>query len=78
MELTLITKSIFKDLKLEEHTLYEVKVKTSPNNVEHQSMLFVGFKTGGYTEVYCNSYEAPIKLSECHSIKIVQKLTKIK
>ena len=64
--------------KLQEHATYLVDVKCSPNNVEHKAILFTGFKTGGYRQVYTNSYEAPIKTSEIHSIKILKFLTKLK
>jgi hypothetical protein len=45
------SEEIFKELKLKEHSLYKVKVKTTENNVEHKSVLFTGFKSGGYCMV---------------------------
>lgn len=72
------SEQIFKALKLKEHTLYRVTVKTSPNNVEHNAFLFTGFKTGSYCEIYTNSYDSAIPMRKMHSIEIDKKLSKIK
>lgn len=69
---------VFEALKLKENTLYKVKVKVTNNNLEHTAFLFTGFKTGAYCEVYTNSYEQPIKMMSCYSIKVSKKLSKIK
>ena len=66
---------IFNTLKLEEHSIYLVKVKTTENNVEHEAVLFTGFKTGSYCEVYNNTYEQPIKLQKIYSLTIIKKIT---
>ena len=39
-------------LEVDEHSLYEVMVKTTKNNVKHKAFLFTGFDTGAYTYVY--------------------------
>ena len=72
------TEEVFKALELEEHTLYEVKIRSTAHNVEHSSFLFAGYKTGGYCVVYTNNYEYPIQMYSCYSIKIIKKLSKIK
>ncbi|MFK5981503.1 MAG: hypothetical protein QM499_01215 [Flavobacteriaceae bacterium] len=69
---------IFKELKLKEHTLYKVKVKSTENNVPHIAFLFTGFKSGGYCEIYVNNYEQPMKMQSVYSIKIIKELTNIK
>jgi len=63
------SENIFNTLKLKEHSIYKVTVKVSENNVEHTSILFTGFKTGSYSTVYNNSYDYPIDLNKCYSIK---------
>lgn len=72
------SEQVFKALKLKENSLYKVSVKTTEHNVEHTAFLFTGFKTGSYCEVYTNSYEQPIKMMNCYSIKVSKKLSKIK
>ena len=64
----------YENLDFEEHSVYLIDVKCSENNLEHESYLFTGFKTGSYCYVYNNSYDAPIKMQDCYSIKIKQKL----
>lgn len=72
------SEEIYKDLELEEHSVYEVVVKNSENNVPHQAFLHTGFKTGGYNMIYQNSYDNAVKLQEMYSVKKVKFLTKIK
>lgn len=72
------SEQIFKALKLKEHTLYRVIAKSTKNNIKHYAFLFVGFKSGGYCEVYSNNYEQPIPMNNMYSIKIDKKLSKIK
>jgi len=59
---------------LEENTVYHVKVKCSKNNVEHEAIFFMGFKSGAYCVVYNNSYDAPVPISEIYSLQIINKL----
>ena len=72
------SQSIFKELELEEHTLYQVKVKRTQNNVEHTAYLFAGFSSGGYCMVYSNTYEHPVGMQRCYSIKVSKKLVELK
>jgi predicted secreted protein len=72
------SEQIFKNLKLKEHTLYRVIVKSTKENVDHYAFLFIGFKSGSYCEVYSNNYDAPIPMNRMYSIVIDKKLSKIK
>jgi predicted secreted protein len=72
------SEQIFKNLKLKEHNIYRVIVKTTKDNIEHYAFLFVGFKSGSYCEVYTNNYDAPIPMQKMHSIVIDEELSKIK
>jgi len=65
---------LFNHAKLDEHSLYFIEVKISPDNVEHYSFLFTGFANGNYCEVYNNSYETAADLSTIHSFNIIKKL----
>lgn len=65
---------IFRELNLEEDSIYLVNVKTTENNIEHESVLFTGFKTGGYCVVYHNSYTTPVELRKIYSITTIKKL----
>ena len=67
---------LFKALKLEENTLYKVRVKTNAQNVEHDSFLFTGFRNGNYCMVVNNTYESPVRLQDVYSIKVIKKLAK--
>lgn len=60
---------IFNTLKLKEHSLYKVVVKSTKNNIAHYAFLFTGFKTGSYCEIYTNSYEHPIGMQKVYSIQ---------
>lgn len=64
--------------KLKKNSVYEVKVKCSENNLEHNAIFFMGFKTGAYCMVYTNSYDAPIPIKEIYSMTIIKLLTTIK
>ncbi len=69
---------IFKELKLYEHSVYLIKVKTTKNNVKHKSYLFTGFNSGSYTYIWMNSYDYPININDIYSIKIIKLLHKEK
>lgn len=73
--MTELSNNPFTQLNLKEHTLYKVKVKISKDNVEHESFLFTGFKTGSYCMVYNNNYEYPVKLQDVHSMEILKELS---
>lgn len=72
------SEDIFDHFKLEEHTLYLVRVKWNYSNLEHNSMLFTGFRNGNYCEIYTNNYSVPMKMVDAYSLKIIKKLTKLK
>lgn len=69
-----VDKDIIEKLKLKENSLYKIYAKCSPNNVPHIAFLFVGFKTGAYCYVYCNTYEYPIDLLRMYSISVIFRL----
>ena len=72
------SEQIFKNLKLKEHTIYRVIVKSTKENIDHYAFLFVGFKSGSYCLVYSNNYDQPIPMQKMYSIVIDKKLSKIK
>jgi hypothetical protein len=63
---------------LEEHTCYLVKVKLYSNNMEHNAILFIGFKSGAYSCIMEPTYDNNHELPGIHSCKIIQKLCKLK
>lgn len=69
------TEDIFKHFKLEESSVYLVKVKCRADNPEHKSILFTGFENGNYCEIYNNTYDCPIKMDSVYSMKVIKKLT---
>lgn len=73
-----LAEMMFNKLKLAEHTAYLIDVKMSEVNVMHRAVLFVGFKSGGYCEIYNNSYEKSYRLDEAFYIRIIKKLCSIK
>ena len=66
---------VFKNLNLDERSVYSVMVSCSRGNPEHKAILFTGFNAGQYCKVYNNTYDAPIKMMEIYSMKIIEKLT---
>lgn len=72
------TCEFFEKYKLEEHTVYKVKVKLSENNVMHTALLFTGFKNGNYTVIYTNTYEAPHSFVDVYYMEVLEKLTKLR
>ena len=72
------SEAIFKALKLKEHKVYKIRVKTTANNIAHSAILFTGFNTGSYCEVYNNTYDAPISLHDVYSIYAVKELCSLK
>lgn len=72
------SEELFDVLDLKENTIYKVKVKVRSDNPEHNAILFTGFKNGDYCEVYSNNYDAPIKMMDLYSIKVIKKLTTLK
>jgi len=66
---------VFKNLNLDERSVYSVMVSCSRGNPEHKAILFTGFNSGQYCRVYNNTYDAPIKMMEIYSIKIIEQLT---
>lgn len=68
-------KDLNEENRLEEHSLYLVKVQLFERNMEHRAILFTGFKGGGgLWQVYSNEYGSPISVEKLHSIKIIKKL----
>lgn len=63
---------------LEENTAYSVHVQVSASNPMHKAILFFGFKSGAYGEIYSNSYDAPMKISAFHTINIEKRLCSLK
>lgn len=59
---------------IKEFTTYLVNVSWNSGNPVHQAILFMGFKTGAYCEIYNNSYEAPSPLPEVYSLEIIKEL----
>ena len=68
------SEEIYELLKLEENSIYLVKIKASINNIEHFATLFTGFKTGSYNTIYSNSYEYPLKLQYVYSVSVCKLL----
>ena len=71
------SEEVFEQFNLHENSVYLVEVKTSSTNVEHRSILFTGFKSGAYCELYQNTYDRVIPMMEIHSMKVIRKLVKI-
>lgn len=59
---------------LNEHSVYLVKVKCHPNNPIHETLLFTGFRSGSYWDLYGSGYEHPIPLRSLYSIRVMQYL----
>lgn len=70
---------LFKHLKLEETSLYSVKIKlVLRDDEEVKSFLFTGFKNGKNCKVFNTViYDRPIKLEDILSIQIIKKLDKL-
>lgn len=66
-------KELFKELNLEENSLYLVEVQKRSTNPAYKSFLFTGFKNGNYCYVYNNS-TGQTPLEDFFSIKIIKKL----
>jgi hypothetical protein len=72
------TKDNMKELYgiLEEHSIYQAKVKVNKSNIEHVATLFTGFDTGSYWMIYNNTYDTPRDFNDIYSIEILSYLAK--
>jgi hypothetical protein len=68
---------IFKDLELEQFTLYEVIVQKTLENPPFKSFLFTGFTNGSYCTIY-NNTSAALNMINFHSIVVIKKLTSLR
>ena len=59
---------------IKENSIYLVNVSYSGGNPIHPAILFIGFKTGAYCELYINNYDAPVDLHRVYYLEVVSKL----
>lgn len=59
---------------VEEKTVYAVMAQAHARNPEHETIMHIGFTTGGYCVIYGIGYEEPVDLYKMYSIRILKKL----
>lgn len=64
----------FKTFELKEHWLYHVRIKCASNNPAFYAILFTGFKTGAYCNIYTNNSENLLEFGDIYAVEIKKDL----
>lgn len=72
------SKTFLKREDIKEHTVYLVEVSWRPGNPMHKAILFIGFKTGAYCDIYSNCYDEVFPLARAYRLKIIKELCLLK